>query len=144
MTKVFFYHDAGNRLQAACDLIVKSFAQGKTFTILVSDPEREQFVDRMLWVQPQLSFLPHCRADAANAAQTPVLLTKDTGLGLPHLHTERLLNLDDRVPESFARFQNLIEIVSQSEADRAHARQRSRIYKEQGCEIRFIDLQAPK
>ncbi|MDR0735976.1 MAG: DNA polymerase III subunit chi [Zoogloeaceae bacterium] len=138
MTKIFFYHNVAHRLQAACDLIVKSFAQGKTFTILVSDPEREKFVDRMLWVQPQLSFLPHCRADAANAAETPVLLTSDTGL--PHLHTERLLNLDDNAPESFIRFQNLIEIVSQSEADRANARQRSRVYKEQGCEIRFIDM----
>ncbi|MDR3158248.1 MAG: DNA polymerase III subunit chi [Zoogloeaceae bacterium] len=142
MTKVFFYHNVANRLQAACDLIVKSFAQGKTFTILVSDPEREQFVDRMLWVQPPLSFLPHCRADAANAAQTPVLLTADTEL--PHLHTDRLLNLDDNAPKSFARFQNLVEIVSQSEADRAYARQRSRIYKEQGCEIRFFDMQTAK
>ncbi|MDR0673022.1 MAG: DNA polymerase III subunit chi [Zoogloeaceae bacterium] len=138
MTKVFFYHNVENRLQAACDLIVKSFAQGKTFTILVSDPEREKFVDRMLWVRPQLSFLPHCRADAANAAETPVLLTRDATL--PHLHTDRLLNLDDDAPESFARFQNLIEIVSQSGDDRASARQRSRVYKGQGCEIRFFDM----
>ncbi|MDR1350752.1 MAG: DNA polymerase III subunit chi [Zoogloeaceae bacterium] len=141
MTKVFFYHNVVDRLQAACDLIVKSFAQGKTFTILVSDPERERFIDRMLWVQPQLSFLPHCRADAANAAETPVLLTSNTEL--PHLHTERLLNLDDDAPESFAHFRNLIEIVSQSAADRANARQRSRVYKEQGCEIRFIDMVKP-
>ncbi|MDR2365860.1 MAG: DNA polymerase III subunit chi [Zoogloeaceae bacterium] len=138
MTKVFFYHDVEDRLQAACDLIVKSFVQGKTFTILVSDPEREKFVDRMLWVRPQLSFLPHCRADAENAPETPVLLTPDTEL--PHLHTERLLNLNDSVPESFVRFQNLIEIVSQSETDRVNARQRSRVYKEQGCEIRFVDM----
>jgi DNA polymerase-3 subunit chi len=142
MTKVFFYYNVAHRLQAACDLVVKSFAQGKTFTILVSDPEREKFVDRMLWVQPQLSFLPHCRADAANAEETPVLLTPDTEL--PHLHTERLLNLDDDAPKSFARFQNLIEIVSHSEADRANARQRNRVYKEQGCEIHFIDLQVSR
>jgi DNA polymerase-3 subunit chi len=138
MTRVFFYHNVADRLQAACDLIVKSFAQGKTFTILVTNAERERFVDRMLWVQPQLSFLPHCRADAAIAAETPVLLTSNTEL--PHLHTERLLNLDDEAPASFERFQNLIEIVSQSETDRACARQRSRLYKELGCEIRFIDM----
>jgi DNA polymerase-3 subunit chi len=138
MPQVFFYHNVQDRLRAAAALVAKTFAQGKDFTIFVPNPERARFLDRLLWTQPPLGFLPHCRADSELAAMTPIIFTDR--MDAPLLQNKRLLNLDDAVPDRLECFQNLIEIVDQSEEDRAQSRLRARQYKEMGYPIRFIDM----
>jgi DNA polymerase-3 subunit chi len=138
MPRIFFYHNVQDRLRAAASLIAKAFAQGKDFTIFVPDPERARLLDRLLWTQQPLGFLPHCRADSELAAVTPILLTER--MDAPLLRNERLLNLDDAVPDGLERFQNLVEIVEQSEEDRAQSRLRARKYKEMGYPVQFIDM----
>jgi DNA polymerase-3 subunit chi len=142
MPKVFFYHNVQDRLRAAAALIAKTYAQGKNFTVFVPDPEQASFLDRLLWTQPPLDFLPHCRADSELAAVTPILLAErmDAALLPTLLQSERLLNLGDAVPEHLDRFQSLIEIVDQSEKGRGEARIRTRHYKEMGYPIQFIDM----
>jgi DNA polymerase-3 subunit chi len=53
---------------------------------------------------------------------------------------ERLLNLADEVPPGFARFQTLVEIVSNEDSVRIPARERFKFYRERGYEIRSKDL----
>jgi DNA polymerase-3 subunit chi len=138
MPRVFFYHNVQDRLRAAAALIAKTHAQGKDFTVFVPDSEQAQFLDRLLWTQSPLGFLPHCRADSELAAVTPVILTGR--MDAPLSQTERLLNLGNDVPDHFEQFQSLIEIVDQSEEARAQARLRTRHYKEMGYPIQFIDM----
>ena len=141
MPNVFFYHNVQDRLRAAAALIAKTYAQGKNFTVFVPDAEQAAFLDRLLWTQAPLDFLPHCRADAADtelAAVTPIILTQR--MDAPLLQNERLLNLGDAVPENLDRFQNLIEIVDPSEKGREAARLRTRHYKEMGYPVKFIDM----
>jgi DNA polymerase-3 subunit chi len=139
MTRVFFYHNLQDRLGAACGLVFRTYAQGKDITLYVPDPERAQIVDRLLWTQPALGFMPHCRADSPLAAETPILLAASLG-NLPSGHSmQRLLNLDDEAPPDFERYASIIEVVSRDEAERQRARHRARRYKECGCEIQFID-----
>ncbi|MDR1890534.1 MAG: DNA polymerase III subunit chi [Zoogloeaceae bacterium] len=138
MPRIFFYHNVQDRLRAACALIARTYAQGKDFTVFVPDPEQAQFLDRLLWTQPPLGFLPHCRADSELAAVTPIIITGR--MDAPLLQSERLLNLGSVAPDHLERFQNLIEIVDQTEEDRAGARLRTRQYKEMGYPIQFIDM----
>ncbi|GHT94393.1 DNA polymerase III subunit chi [Betaproteobacteria bacterium] len=138
MPKVFFYHNVQDRLRAAAALIAKTYAQGKNFTVFVPDPEQAAFLDRLLWTQAPLGFLPHCRADSELASVTPIILTER--MDAPLLQNERLLNLGGSVPDNIERFQSLIEIVDQSEKGRGDARLRTRHYKEMGYPVQFIDM----
>jgi len=137
VTKVFFYHNVQDRLGAACSLLAKLCSQKKDCTVFVPSPERSQMLDRLLWTQSPLSFLPHCQACSPLAAETPILLAQD--LQAP-LQTQRLLNLDDHIPLGFDRFASVIEVVSQAETDRLQARQRFKDYKARGCEIVSVDM----
>ena len=107
--------------------------------MLVFAPEKEvaDSVDRSLWTQSALGFIPHCRADSPLAAETPILITDNLDQ-LPQ--DERLMNLSQIVPPGFSRFHSLIEVVGREEAERNSARERVKFYKDRGYEVRYFDL----
>jgi DNA polymerase-3 subunit chi len=137
LTQVFFYHGATDKIAAACALLGGAYAKKKAMLVYATDKEIAGGVDRWLWTHPALSFVPHCRADSPLAAETPILITDR--LDSP-AQQERLMNLSHDIPPGYARFQNLIEVVGQSDEDRSAARERVRFYKEHGCEVRYFDL----
>lgn len=137
MTEVFFYHGAADKVAAACALLGGAYAQKKAMLVYVPEKELASNVDRSLWIQPALSFVPHCRADSPLAAETPVLITDN--LEQP-AQFERLMNLDRAAPPGFQRFQRLIEVVGQDEEDRLAARARVKLYKDSGCKVQYFDL----
>jgi DNA polymerase-3 subunit chi len=140
--KVFFYHNLQDRVGGACGLIARAWAQGKDFAVYAPEPERAQVLDRLLWIQPALGFLPHCFADSPLAGETPVLIATDAAAleHLPPRHSrERLLNLGDDVPPGFENYTNIIEVVGQDDTDRNSARVRAKTYKARGCDLHFFD-----
>ncbi len=137
MTQVFFYHGAADKIAAACALLSGAYAKKKPMLVFAPEKEVANSVDRMLWTQPALSFVPHCRADSPLAAETPILIT-DSPETLPQ--DERLMNLSQIVPPGFSRFQSLIEVVGQADDERAAARDRVKFYKDRGYEVRYFDL----
>jgi DNA polymerase-3 subunit chi len=137
LTQVFFYHGAADKIAAACALLSGAYAKKKPMLVFAPEKEIANSVDRMLWTQPALSFVPHCRADSPLAAETPILIT-DSLETLPQ--DERLMNLSQIVPPGFSRFQSLIEVVGQADDERAAARDRVKFYKDRGYEVRYFDL----
>lgn len=137
MTQVFFYHGATDKIAAACALLSGAYAKKKPMLVFAPEKEIANSVDRMLWTQPALSFVPHCRADSPLATETPILIT-DSLETLPQ--DERLMNLSQIVPPGFSRFQSLIEVVGQADDERAAARDRVKFYKDRGYEVRYFDL----
>lgn len=139
MTTIDFYFNAADRFEVACRLAGKAVAQNKRMLIYVPDADAAQKIDRMLWTWPAISFVPHCLATDALAAETPVLIASDiesaTGC-------EVLLNLAQQCPEFFARYERLLEIVSQDAEDRKAGRTRYAWYRERGYAIRNHDLSA--
>lgn len=137
MTQVFFYHGASDKVAAASALISGAWAKGKPMVVYAPDKPVADSIDRLLWTRDPLSFVPHCRANAPVAAETPILITD-------HLEnppqTDRLMNLSRDIPAAYERFHSLIEVVGQEEDERQAARERVRFYKEQGCEVRYFDL----
>jgi len=137
LTQVFFYHGAADKIAAACALLSGAYAKKKPMLVYAVENEVASSVDRMLWTKGALSFVPHCRADSPLAAETPILITDD----LENIaQDERLMNLSHEIPPGFARFQSLIEVVGQDEADRLAARDRVKFYKDGGHEVRYFDL----
>ena len=137
MTQIFFYHGAADKIAAACALLGGAYAKNKAMLVFAPDKEVASSIDRMLWTQSALSFIPHCRADSPLASETPILIT-DSLDTIPQ--DERLMNLSQDVPPGFSRFQSLIEVVGQADDEREAARTRVRFYKDRGYEVRYFDL----
>ena len=137
MTRIFFYHDAPNRVLAMIALIGKTYQQGKPLLVYAPDEEMAATLDRQLWINPPTGFIPHVSAVSPLADQTPVVITAD--LASPN-QTERLFNLSFEVPPNFSRFTSVIEIVSQEEEDRQAGRARVKFYKDRGYEVNFFNL----
>lgn len=137
MTRISFLHGATDRIQAAAQWLHEAWQRREDVLIYVPDPETAMRLDRVLWTQPALSFLPHCRIDSPLAPQTPIMLT-DRLDDPPHENC--LLNLANQLPPTFSRFEHLIEIVSIDDADRVPARDRFKFYRERGYAMESRDI----
>lgn len=131
MTRIRFYSNAEDRLQAAAAWLA-AFWRKQPVLVFAPDASTAERFDRMLWIQPAIDFLPHCRADSKLAPQTPVLIADK----LDSLPQDRcLLNLSNDVPPGFSRFEELVEFVSTADDDRLPARERYRFYRDRGYAV---------
>ncbi len=129
MTRILFLHGASDRLTAAARWLADATLAKRSVVVFAPQPEIAERFDRLLWTQPATGFLPHCRADSPLATESPIVIAGDLDT-LPH--DQALLNLGAEVPPGFARFEELIEVVSTADADRQPARERFRFYRERG------------
>ena len=72
MTSIDFYTHVSDRFDVAAKLVAKAFAQHGSVRVLTGDAESTEALDRMLWIQPAIGFLPHCRIGSRLAAETPI------------------------------------------------------------------------
>ena len=144
MTEIKFYHNAPDRLMAACSIATKAVRQGHRVVVHAPDAAMAQRFDNMLWTVQPASFVPHVAAGSPLAARTPIVIASRLD-NLPDDGTKHdvLLNLGDSAPGEFTRFEVLVEIVSTQETDRQQARQRWQYFKEQGHPITAYDLAKP-
>ena len=137
MTEVLFYTHVDNKLQTACQLSAKALSRQMKVLILTSTAELTDRISKMLWTAPSIGFYPHCRAGNRLAPVTPIIVDH---LSETLVHHEVLINLSEETPAFFSRFQRLVEIVSNEQADREAARARFRFYRDRGYEIRTHPL----
>jgi DNA polymerase-3 subunit chi len=137
LTRIFFYHNASDRIAATAALIGKALAQKKASLVYAPDAEVAAALDRRLWMYPPTGFIPHVQINSPLAAETPVLIASQLDV-LPQ--DERLFNLATEVPPGFSRFASLIEVVGQGSEERLAGRQRVRFYKDRGYDIQYVDL----
>ncbi|HTJ95344.1 MAG TPA: DNA polymerase III subunit chi, partial [Pararobbsia sp.] len=83
MTRVDFHTNVADKLGYACRLARKAYLAGQPVVVL-GEPAVLKAFDERLWSFSPLEFVPHCMADSALAAQTPVVLTATLENALPH------------------------------------------------------------
>lgn len=137
MTKVDFYTGSEDKLRTACQLSHKAMQNGVRVVISAPDPAAIDALDKLLWHYPATAFIPHCRSDAEEAAQCPVVL--DNG-SEKFPHHDLLISLHPQCAPFFSRFERVIEIVTQDENDARFGRERYGFYKDRGYELRHIPL----
>lgn len=137
MTEISFYSHAADKLSVARQLVAKALSQKLNVLVYAPDETVAADIDRLLWTQPALSFIPHCRDSSPLAASTPVIIGENAD-ALPS--ADVLINLGDEPPPVFSRFERLMEIVTEDENDVAKGRQRYRFYKDRGYELVNHDL----
>src|SRR5881227_3762785 len=141
MTTIDFYTHADDRLAVAARIVAKAYASHGSVRVLTPDPAATDALDRLLWVNPALAFLPHCRMDSAIAAETPIWIDDRVAHEGP---AAVLVNLSRDPPPFFSRFERLAEIVGRAEDDIAAGRARFKFYRERGYALRSHNLSEPE
>lgn len=137
MTRVDFHFNAPDKLQYGCRLVRKIYRARHKVLVWCDDAMRLSEFDRMLWTFSQHDFIPHVAASDPLAAETPVLLASEPAEVAFH---EVLVNLGSATPPMFSRFDRLIEVVANDDADRDAARERWRFYRDRGYPMDRHDL----
>ncbi|MDO9010299.1 MAG: DNA polymerase III subunit chi [Gallionella sp.] len=137
MTRVDFYTGSPDKLRTACQLSHKAMQNGLHTIISLPDAASCDALDRLLWHYPDTAFIPHCRSDAEQAAQTPVVLSHDND---KFPHHDLLISLHGECMPFFSRFDRVIEIVGMSEEESRLGRERYAFYRDRGYELRHFDL----
>lgn len=141
MSEIAFHFNVPDRLAHACRLLRKVSRLGHR--VLVTGPESLLgALDVQLWTFEAQEFVPHCRDRDRPFVQatSPILLSTGVPGGTGR---DVLVNLGSDVPDSYAAFERVIEIVSLAEDERLAARERWRRYVRDGHELVRHDLAAP-
>jgi len=137
MTKVDFYTGSEDKLRTACQLSHKAMQSGVRVALSTPDAATADALDKLLWQFPATAFIPHCRSDAEEAAQCPVVLNSGNDR-FPHY--DLLISLHDECVSFFSRFERVIEIVTGDAENSRLGRERYKFYKDRGYELNHIDL----
>jgi DNA polymerase-3 subunit chi len=137
MTTIDFYTHVDDRLAVAARIVAKAYAAHGSVRVLTPDAATTDALDRLLWINPALAFLPHCRMDSAVAPETPIWVDERVAHEGP---AAVLVNLQRDPPPFFSRFERLAEIVGRDDDDVAAGRARFRFYRERGYELRTHNL----
>ena len=125
-----FHTGIADPLGYCCRLLRKAYRRGSK-VVVCGQSERLLRLDTMLWTFEQLEFVPHARLhgserpDATLLAHTPIWLADAAS---PWPPADVVVNLGEPPIEEPARFDRIIEIVGDAQADRQAGRARWRHY----------------
>ncbi len=138
---IAFHFNAPDKVVYACKLLRKAHATGARVAVVAPEASLAH-LDKALWTFSALDFVAHVRAPCTKQVlqRTPIVLCDDLDSLEAGHHFTVLLNLTDHVPDSFASFARVIEVVTLDDADRQLARQRWKRYTELGNDITRHDL----
>ena len=137
MTRIDFYqisNPAYTEESLACILCHKAFEAKQKTLLLTADPEQTSRLDRQLWTSDDSGFLPHDCEEQPDFT-TPLLVTHQAD---PRGERELLINLSGEVPQYFAQFERVIEIVTDNNRDQA--RRHYSHYKDLGFPLNHHSL----
>lgn len=133
MTRIDFHTNIPDKLAYACRLARKAYAAKAKVVVLVDSAAQAEALDAALWTVSDTDFIPHVFADDPLAAVTPIVVTFDEAVALPH--HDMLVNLTRRTPAKLDEFARVFEIISLDEDDAAAGRQRYSAYKKQSYRL---------
>lgn len=137
MTRIDFYTQLVEPLSFACQLVKRVYRSGERMLVWLSDDRELTAFSQRLWCAEDIMFIPHCRFDAAEADETPILLT--TTLPVP-VECSLMLNLCQSVPDASHRFTRILEVIAREESSVLAGRGRFRYYRQQGYTIEHHDM----
>lgn len=129
MTRIDFHTNIPDKVAYACRLARKAYGARAKIVVLAESGAQAEALNAALWTVSDADFLPHVMADDPLAPQTPIVITDNEDVALPH--HDMLVNLTRRTPNNFAQFARVFEIISLDEEDAAEGRKRYTAYKKQ-------------
>lgn len=141
MTEVAFHFNAPDKRGYTCRLLRKGYMRGARLIVL-SEATAIAALDAALWTFASHDFIPHANElDPSNVQnRSPIRIVSQLQADVVNSGEVVLINLTDQVPEGYARFARVIEVVTPAEDDRRWARERWRRYKNDGVDPLRHDL----
>jgi DNA polymerase-3 subunit chi len=136
MTRIDFHSQVADKIHYSCRLIRKARAANCQILVLSQNAQQAKELDQALWRFSPSDFLPHVMLADPLSEQTPIVITTELTNSLPH--HDVLINLSQEFPQNVSKFNRVIEVVSQDEDDAITARQRFRMYQQQGIQPSHI------
>lgn len=120
-------------------LAVKAFEAEHQVLIYSQDAEILKHVDDHLWSFDSERFVPHVwvSSDDEIDESDPVILAS---FEPAYVRKDLLIQVADQVPDNFAQYQRIIEVMYQAPECLAKGRERFRFYRSQGIEPTTIKL----
>lgn len=152
MTSVDFYvlsEGPENALELlACKLAEKALRGGHKIYIQATDAEQASQLNEMLWSYKAESFLPHQLASVADESSShnsdnkpedncPICIGH---LEAPEQYEEILINLSQKIPAAYARFERLLELVPPQQQARETLRANYSHYRDRGYPIKTHEI----
>ena len=137
MTRIDFYQldpDRHSYDQVVCQLCQKAYDKQQMTLLLTQSPQQSQHLDKRLWTFSDDSFVPH-DDEEIDGFVTPILIHDNPE---PGVDRQLLINLSNQVPPYFARFERVIELVT--EENKIQAREHYSYYHERGYPLKHISL----
>lgn len=136
MARISFYllkqDQAAERFLFACRLCEKILSQDLKIYIHTSTAEQARYLDDLLWSFKPESFVPHCLVDTDIDEDISVLIGYDDR----YLESyDVLINLTESVPDFYAKYPRVVEIITAEESEKTQGRERWKVYKEAGHEL---------
>lgn len=132
MPKVDFYvlKNGTNKLQFVCKLLEKAYTEQQKVYVHTDNQADAHTLDERLWTFKDNSFIPHNLSDENLKPEPPIQIGHaNDNMGRQPI----LVNLSQTIPEAYARYQRIIEIVD--EQNKAQAREHFKNYREKQCEL---------
>jgi DNA polymerase-3 subunit chi len=141
MTEIAFHFNTTDKLDYACRLLRKAFANAAK-VVVTGEEQQLHALDSALWSFSAQTFIPHCIYDASieTLTHTPVVLVPGSQLPETLLHRHVLLNLGQGLVKGFEAFERIIEIVSVNDEDKSQARKRWKYYADRGYALLRHDV----
>lgn len=143
MTRVDFYvlseEDEAAALRFACRLAEKAVEQGNRVHLRTASAQQTQRMDDLLWTFNDRAFLPHEVTTGAAASHERVMVVISEAHA-PASHRQLLINLTDALPENFADYERVAEIVPADAEKKRLSRERYKSYRERGCTLESHNL----
>lgn len=140
MTRISFYVGQTSNLQArlllACKLLEKAQAQDLRTYIHTDGYATTARLDELIWTYNDLSFIPHILAPN-NDETVKVKLGHDFE---PMEDCDFLINLSNQIPDFFARFDRMAEILDQEAPILLAGRERYQFYRDRGYNLDYHQL----
>lgn len=141
MTRIDFYQIDSDEapLLFTCRLIEKAYRQGRQIYIHTISEEQSIELDELLWSFRSDRFIPHVLQTTPDSS--PIKIGNDHE---PEEHQDVLINLSQKVPDFFSRFDRVAEIVPLDEQSRQFARENYQFYKERGYSLHYHEMKGVK
>jgi DNA polymerase-3 subunit chi len=141
MTGIDGHYNMPDKVSYTCRLLRKAVGAHGARLVVMADRTTLDAIDQLLWALQPAEFIAHCRGgdEPHVVSRSPVVLAESGATELPPRPI--LVNLGPEAPESFERFDRLIDIVGSDDADKQAGRARWRHYKDRGYAIRRFPYQ---
>lgn len=137
MKEVEFHFNVPDKLVYSCRLLRKVYRSGIN-AVVAADTEVLDELDLLLWRFSATEFVPHCMGGAnfSCLAATPLILTDSPETCRSNAV---LINLGQKAPAEFSRYDRFIDVVSAKDDDRLQGRIRWKQYKDSGFALKVHD-----